>query len=156
VIGVARRHRRGPDLRGLLVELDPHNVATAAGAIARAGLDGLTVAEGDAGRSDAYTGAVPADLLVACGIFGNVSHEDIRRTIAFLPSLCAPGAWVFWTRAPQPPEILTAIQGWFAEAGFRPHALISPEGGLFGVGAARLAVPPPRFRPGQHLFTFSH
>lgn len=172
VIGVARRHRRGRDLAGVLVEADPRNAAAAGAAIAQAGLDGLTVEQADAGDSSVYAGAVPADLLVACGIFGNVTDEDVRRTIGFLPALCAPGAWVFWTRRPRGPQgpkgpkgplgpqgpkgdaKLVAIQDWFAGAGFRPHALIVPPGDLFGVGAARLTAPPPPWRPGEKLFTF--
>ena len=34
---------------------------------------------GDASTTSAYRGAVPADLVLACGIFGNVSDEDIQR-----------------------------------------------------------------------------
>jgi hypothetical protein len=156
VIGVARRHRRGRDLTGLLVEADPRNAAAARAAIAAAGLDGLTVAEGDAGRVGAYAGAVPADLVVACGIFGNVSDEDVRRTIGFIPSLCAPGAWVFWTRHPRDDGIVPVIQDWFTQAGFQACALVVPEGDLFGVGAARLAGSPRPFSPEGTLFTFLH
>lgn len=154
LIGVARRHRRGRDLTGLLVEADPRNAAAAQAAIAQSGLDGLRVEPGDAGQSAAYQAAEPADLLLACGVFGNITDSDIRRTIGFLAALCAPGAQVLWTRKPRPPGILATIEGWFAEAGFRPHALIAAEGGLFGVGAARLTVPPPPLRPGEKFFTF--
>jgi len=155
LIGVARRHRRGRDLAGILVEADPRNAAAARAGIERAGLGGLTVIEGDAGQSGVYAGATPAGLVLACGIFGNVSEEDIRRTVAFLPSLCAQGGWVIWTRRPEPDGILPVIQGWFEEAGFSPRTLVAPEGNLFGVGAARLAVRPPPFRSGQPLFAFA-
>jgi hypothetical protein len=154
LIGVARRHRRGHDLTGLLVEADPRNVAAARDAIARAGLGGLTVVQGDAGQPGAYTGAVPADLVLACGIFGNISHQDIEQTIGFLPALCAPGATVLWTRHPEPEEFLDTIQGWFAAAGFRPGPLVLPPGKLFGVSSARLTRTPPPFQAGQRLFTF--
>jgi hypothetical protein len=154
VIGVARRHRRGGDLAGVLVEADPRNAAAAREGVEQAGLGGLTVIEGDAGQSGIYADAVPADLLVACGIFGNVSDEDIRRTISFLPALCAPGAWVIWTRGPREDGIVQSIQDWFEAAGFGPRALVVPEGNLFGVGAARLAVVPPPFRSGEPLFAF--
>jgi hypothetical protein len=146
LIGVARRHRRGPDLTGVLVEADPRNAAAARTAIAQAGLDGLRVIEGDAGRSGTYAGARPADLVLACGVFGNISDADIRRTIGFIPALCAPGAWVVWTRKPTQDRIVLAIQGWFEQAGFRPLALVVPDGDLFGVGAARFTgspTPPP-------------
>ena len=154
LIGVARRHRRGRDLTGLLAEADPRNVAAARHAIARDGLTGLTVEQADAGQSAAYQHAVPADLVLACGIFGNISHQDIERTIGFLPELCAPGATVLWTRHPEPEDMLATIQGWFAGAGFQPGPLVVPPGALFGVGAARLTGAPPTLRPGQRLFTF--
>jgi hypothetical protein len=154
VIGAARRHRRGRDLTGVLVESDARNVAVARKSIEQAGLDDLTVIEGDAGHSGVYAGAVPADIVLACGIFGNVSDEDIRRTIGFLPALCAPGAWMIWTRATRDDGILTTIQDWSAEAGFAPRAAIVGEGDLFGVGAAVLAGPPLPYRPDAPLFTF--
>ncbi|HEY3957355.1 MAG TPA: class I SAM-dependent methyltransferase [Streptosporangiaceae bacterium] len=154
LIGVARRHRRGRDLTGLLVEADPDNVAAGRDAIARAGLGGLSIVQGDAGRPAAYSGAVPTDLVLACGIFGNISHEDIEQTIGFLPALCAPGATVLWTRHPEPAEFLDTIQGWFAGAGFQPGPLVLPPGILFSVGSARLTGTPPPFRAGQQLFTF--
>jgi hypothetical protein len=154
LIGVARRHRRGADLAGVLVEADPRNADAARTGIEQAGLGGLTVIEGDAGQSGVYVGTVPAGLVLACGIFGNVSDEDIKRTVRFLPALCAPGGWVIWTRQPRQDGILPLIQGWFEEAGFRPRALVVPEGDLFGVGAARLAAPSRPFRSGQELFSF--
>ena len=154
LIGVARRHRRGGDLAGLLVEADPRNAAAARADIERAGLGGLTVIEGDAGQSGVYAGAVPADLVLACGVFGNVSDGDIQRTVSFLPALCARDGWVIWTRQPKPDGILPVIQGWFEEAGFSPRALVVPERNLFGVGAARLAAAPRPFRSGQPLFAF--
>lgn len=154
LIGVARRHRRGRDLSGILVEADPRNVTAARAAIGQAGLDGLRVIHADAGRSGVYAEAVPANLVLACGIFGNVSDEDVARTIAYLPALCAPGAWMIWTRAPRDDGILTTIEGWSAAAGFRPRTLTVGAGELFGVGAAVLAGPPPPYRPDAALFTF--
>jgi hypothetical protein len=155
VIGVARRHRRGRDLTGLLVEADPRNAAAARAAIERAGLDGLRVERGDAGHTAAYARAVPADLLLACGIFGNVTDEDIHRAVGLLPTLCAPGARVLWTRRPREDGILATIQGWFAEAGFRPAPVIVGAGDLFGVGSARLATAPPPYSPDREIFAFT-
>ena len=31
--------------------------------------------------TDAYTGAVPADLVLLVGIFGNITPADIQRTV---------------------------------------------------------------------------
>ena len=154
LVGVARRHRRGADLTGVLVEADPRNVAAARRAIGQAGLDGLTVVEGDAGRSATYAGAGPADLVLACGVFGNISDAGIRRTVEFIPALCAPGAMVVWTRKPRPEGIVPAIQDWFEQAACQPLALVVPEGGLFGVGAARFTGSAPPLPEAKVLFEF--
>lgn len=152
LLTVARRHRRGGDLVGRLVELDRRNVDAARAAITEAGLAGLEVVEGDAGRSDSYAGATPADLVLACGIFGNVTDEDIRSTVAFMPALCAPGAWVIWTRAPRGDGLLSKIQGWFGDAGFEPRASVVSEVDSFGVGAAQFLGPPAEHHPGIRIF----
>jgi hypothetical protein len=155
VLTVARRHRRGGDLTGRLVELDPANVAAARASIAAGGLAGIEVVEGDAGRSDAYLGAAPADLVLACGVFGNIADADIRATARFLPALCAPGAWVLWTRGPREDGVIECIQGWFADAGFEPMALVVPEGIHFGVGACRFTGTTAPLVAGRRLFTFT-
>ena len=154
VLTVARRHRRGGDLVGRLVELDPANVAAARATIAGAGLDGIEVVEGDAGRSDAYLGAAPADLVLACGIFGNVTEEDIRATVEFLPALCAPGATVIWTRGQREDDLVHTIQDWFTAAGFEARALVTPERVSFGVGAAEFTGTPAPLDPSTTFFTF--
>jgi hypothetical protein len=153
ILTVARRQRRA-DLKGCLVELDPTNAAAARRAIDAGGLDGFEVVEADAGSSDAYAGAVPADLVLACGVFGNISHDDIEATVRFLPALCAPGAWVIWTRHARDPAVIAALEGWLVDAGFEPRQVVIPADRSFGVGAARLAIPPRPFRPGRRLFTF--
>jgi len=154
VITVARRHRRGSALVGRLVEKDPHNAAVARAAIAAAGLDGLEVVEGDAGSSDAYAGACPADVILVCGVLGNISDHEIEGTLQFLPRLCAPDAHIVWTRNPRPAAIIDKIEGWLVDAGFEPQQLVVPDAPRFGVGTARLVGPPQPFEAGVRLFAF--
>jgi hypothetical protein len=154
ITGAADGHPRAGDLTGRLVELDHHNVEQARARIAALGLD-LDVVEGDASRSDAYVGAVPADLVLACGIFGNISDDDVERTIRFLPSLCAPGARVLWTRHPRDARLFERLQGWLVESGLAPIELEIAPDDRWGVGANRLVVDPPPFEPRRHLFTFT-
>ena len=153
ILGAADGHPRANDLVGRLVELDPRNATRARERIAAQGLD-LEVVEGDAARADLYEGAVPADVVIACGIFGNISESDIERTIRFLPSLGAPRAWVVWTRHPRDPALFERLRGWLADAGLEPVDLVVEDEQHWGVGANRLVVDPPPFEPGQHLFTF--
>lgn len=42
---------------------------------------GVTVRVVDAGKSDAYVGAVPVDLVLLVGIMGNVSDRDVKALI---------------------------------------------------------------------------
>jgi hypothetical protein len=92
--------------------------------------------------------------VVACGIFGNVPLGDIERTVRALPMLCAPGAWVVWTRHPREAGVLPAIDGWFESAGFARQALVIREQAGFAVGLHRLVGPPSPFERGRSLFTF--
>jgi hypothetical protein len=154
VLAVAEHHPRGRDLHGRLVELDPRNVAVARGRIEELGLEGWEVVEADAGKSDAYAGAVPADLVVACGIFGNITDADIEGTISFLPSLCAPGAHVLWTRHPRVAGVIESIEAWLRVAGFASDTVVLADDLTYGVGAAHLVEAPRPFEAGVHLFDF--
>jgi hypothetical protein len=155
VIGVLTGHPRRDDVRARLVELDEGNVALARQAAQAAGLHGVEVLQADAGITDACAGAVPAQVVLACGIFGNITGGDIQATVAALPSLCAPGALVLWTRHRLPPDLTPAIRSWFGEAGFREEAFDTSHDGFMSVGAHRLAGEPAALVLGQRLFTFA-
>ena len=53
---------------------------------------------GDAGTTAAFAGAVPVDVLLLGGIFGNVKDDDVERTVRAVPSLLADNGTVLWTR----------------------------------------------------------
>jgi hypothetical protein len=150
LLGVLVDHPRRADVTGRLVELDPVLAATAA-AHAPAGIE---VVCADASHASAYASAVPADLVLACGVFGNISADDIHHTIDALPELCAAGATVVWTRHRQPPDLTVDIRRWFGTAGFEEVGFSRADDFLFGVGAHRLTVPPSAFVPDRRLFTF--
>jgi len=78
---------RGRDVRALLVELDPLLCERARSSAAELGLTGVEIRTGDAGVTDAYRGFTPAHVVLACGVFGNITVEDGRQTVAALPSL---------------------------------------------------------------------
>ncbi|MFC0533092.1 hypothetical protein [Phytohabitans kaempferiae] len=117
------------------------------------GLDGIEVLTGDAADTANYAGAVPADLVLACGIFGNISDGDIQRTIAGLPGFCASGATVVWTRHREPPDLVPAICAWFEASGFTARWVSDPRAG-YGAGAHRYAGPVVELPPDERLFTF--
>jgi hypothetical protein len=156
VLGVLPGHPRGPQVSAVLVEYDPRNAALARQAAGRAGLPRVEVRQADAAQVANYADTLPADVLLLCGIFGNVSDEDIRRTAVAAPALCAPGATVIWTRHRRPPDLTPRIRGWFADSGFDEIAFDVPDAEVAGVsvGVGRLAVPPPATLPDGPLFTF--
>jgi Putative methyltransferase len=137
-----------------LVELDERNVAVARAAAAANGLAGIEVVQADAGALDSYVGAVPADLVLFCGVFGNITDADIERTVRALPQLCAPGATVIWTRGRWEPDVTGGIRRWFDQSGFAELAFDAPEGVPWSVGTGRLTVSPLPLVPGTRLFTF--
>jgi hypothetical protein len=143
-------HPRAGDVRGRLVELDARNCDVARAAAPA----GIEVVAADASDTNAFSGAVPAELVLAWGVFGNISEPDIRHTIETLPSLCAPGATVIWTRHRRPPDRTGQVRKWFVESGFDEVAFEGPAGFVFGVGVNRLARPPARFEPDVKMFEF--
>jgi len=146
---VARR-----DIVGRLVELDPALAAVARARVAALGLKDLEVVAGDAGHARAYAGATPADLVLACGVFGNVSDEDIEQTVRALPQLCAPGATVIWTRHRRPPDLTPSIRRWLTEAGFEEVTFEPVPDSLGSVGVTRFGGETHPLADHQ-LFTFT-
>jgi hypothetical protein len=169
VIDVVATHPRGPEVSALLVELDPALVAfardraaaagvAAAGAGADSGAGGMAgrirVVEGDAAQARLYAEDVPADIVLVCGVFGNISAADITRTIQAMRGFCAPGGHVVWTRHRRPPDLTVAIRADFAEAGFTELAFDAPERTMMTIGHHRLDGAPVPFDPDQVLFDF--
>ena len=154
VLGALDGHPRAGDVRALLVELSPDLVAAGRAQALRRGLRRVEFRQGDASDSSVYAGAVPADIVLLCGIFGNVSDADVRRSIREVRSLCAPSATVIWTRGRFAPDLTPTIRSWFVRAGYEELSFVTVPRSTKAVGANRLLSDPPPFRPGVRLFTF--
>ena len=143
------------DVTAVLVELDPVNVLAARRLAATVNGASVQVVEGDAGRLATYVDAIPADLVLMCGVFGNLSDDDVRRTIAALPMMCAAGATVIWTRHRNPPDLTSVIRQWFAEEGFDEVAFVAPEDVRWSVGVDVLSAAPQPVDQTMVMFRFS-
>lgn len=154
LVGVLPDHPRRADVVARLVELDPRIAEYARRSVREAGLTGVDVVTGDAALTSAYTGLVPADLVLVCGVFGNISDADIRHTIAVLPGLCRSGGTVIWTRHREAPDLTPTIREWFGDNGFAEVAFEHEDGYLFGVGTHRLTGPALPHDPADRLFDF--
>jgi hypothetical protein len=154
LLGALDGHPRAHDVTGRLVELDPALAATARAHADGLGLHGIEVAVGDAANTSAYAGAVPADLVLVCGVFGNITLDDIENVVRSLPALCARGATMIWTRHRRAPDATGQIRAWCEEAGFREVAMDAPDGFVYSVGTFRFAGEPQPLVENQRLFTF--
>ena len=155
VIGVLPHHPRRDDVHAVLVESDAHNAGVARRAAAEHGLSQAEVRQADASLVASFADALPADVLLLCGIFGNVSDHDIRRIVTAAPALCRTGATVIWTRHRRPPDLTPRVRAWFADSGFDEIAFDAlATSALTSVGVHRLGRAPVAKMPSHPLFTF--
>jgi len=154
LIGALAGHPRRGDVSARLVELDPRNAAAARAAAEAAGLSRVEVVTGDAALTDQYAGMVPAYLVLVCGVFGNMTDDDVRRTIGYCTQLCAHGGTVVWTRGRWEPDLVPQICDWFADRGFELGWVSDPAQG-WGAGAHRFTAAPVPLERGARMFTFT-
>jgi hypothetical protein len=155
VIDVVATHPRRAEVSALLVELDPALVAFARDRAASVGVaDQVRIEEGDASMARWYEEQVPADLVLVCGVFGNISAGDISGLITALRGFCRRGSEVIWTRHRRPPDATPSIRADFAAAGFEEVAFEDPGGFVLSVGRNRFVGEPLHFEPAVQLFDF--
>jgi hypothetical protein len=118
-----------------------------------AGLPQVEVVTGDAALTDAYAGMTPADLVLACGVFGNLTDADIERTVGYCTQLTARGGAVVWTRGRWAPDLLPQICDWFAGRDFDELWVSDPAEG-WGAAAHRFAGTPDPLEEGACMFAF--
>ena len=137
-----------------LVELHPQLAATARQEAS--GLTGVEVRQGDAGDVALFQDVLPVDLLLLCGIFGNISTADVQLTVSAVPSMLAAGGRVIWTRGRFDDEDLRpAIRRWFTKEGLAEVAF-DGEPERFGVGVAQAPADLPEVPlTATRLFTFA-
>ncbi|MGY4766247.1 class I SAM-dependent methyltransferase family protein [Kribbella sp. CWNU-51] len=154
VLDVMAEHPRRSDIRARLVELDPRLSSFADERARDLGLQGqVEVVTGDAALIDQYGGMAPAGVVLVCGVFGNISDQDIEATIDACPQLCETGATLIWTRHREDPDLVPQICAWFEAREFERVWVSDPDAG-FGVGVHRFTGEPRPLVPGRTLFSF--
>jgi hypothetical protein len=125
------------EVQGCLVELDPELTAGARQAAAASGVD-VEVRTGDAGLVATYADRLPVDVLMLCGVFGNIADADVERTVRSARAMVAPGGAVIWTRGHRGPvDPAVWVRRLFVEAGFEEVAFVAPDDATYRVGVAR-------------------
>jgi hypothetical protein len=153
LLEVLADHARRDDVTARLVEWDPRNAAAARGAAEAAGLERVEVVVGDAALTDQYQGLAPAELVLFCGVFGNITDEDVERSVSACTRLCAHGGTLVWTRHRKPPDLVPRICDWLEQRGFVRRWLSEPDAG-FGVGVHRFDGEPGPLPPAERMFHF--
>jgi Methyltransferase domain len=120
----------------VLVELDPALSAAAKRRAVEAGVV-ANVVVGDAGLLKTWQSFLPVDLLMLCGIFGNISEADIRSTVDAARATVSRGGHVIWTRGYfDDQDLRPQIRAWFIDAGFAEISFDSEPTG-YGIGVNR-------------------
>ncbi|WP_250213402.1 class I SAM-dependent methyltransferase family protein [Acrocarpospora catenulata] len=153
LLPVLKDHPQRDDVEAHLVELDPRNASAARDAAAALGLRQVDVLTADASLTDHYQGLAPADIVLLCGIFGNITEDHIKRTVSFCPQLCATGGTVIWTRNRRQPDLVPSICAWFEDLGFERQWVSAPDLG-YGVGVHRFTGEPQPLAPREQMFDF--
>lgn len=138
-----------------MVELDSLNASFLHGALGSTELKDAAVVVADAGITDVYLDAVPADLLLLGGVFANITLADASRTVTALTQMCRPGATVVWTsygpRLDEADEVLAL----FETSSFERVELQRDTDGHYLVAAHRYRGPAQVLPAGQRFFGFS-
>lgn len=156
LIPVLAEHPRRSDVRARLIEFDPAIAQIARDSVAAAGLDGtVEVVTGDAADPANFGDYAPANLLLLCGIFGNISDADIQNTVTLAKHLTAWQGTAIWTRHRHEPNLVDTIHSWFASAGFAKSWTSDLElpTTIYVAGSRHLQEPTP-LPSDQKLFTF--
>jgi hypothetical protein len=76
LLGVLEDHPRVDDVEALLVEFDGRNTAEIDRRAAAAGWPRVPSRRADAGSTDALQDVAPVDVLLLCGMLGNITMID--------------------------------------------------------------------------------
>ncbi|MFN3911427.1 class I SAM-dependent methyltransferase family protein [Hyphomonas sp.] len=146
-------HPRARDVRARLVELDPRNSSSIQKQVDDLGLDQIEVVTGDASITDHFVEMSPANLVLLCGIFGNIVDEDIKRAINVCWQLCQTRGTVIWTRHRRAPDMVPEICKWFEQCDFE-RIWVSVSDPDFAVGAHRFSGRSQPLVLGEKIFDF--
>lgn len=158
LLGTLDSHPRKSDVYGRLVELNPELAQQGRDKIESAGLSQqLEFVNGDATNSSSYIGAVPADIIIVCGIFGNLADEaELKRLIENLSKLAKKGSFAIWTRGHTDGIAHSeTVRKVFREAEFEEVNFQLTLTGDMGVGIHRYLGERLPLPQNQQLFVFS-
>ncbi|MNQ86568.1 hypothetical protein D3C85_1017660 [compost metagenome] len=141
------------NVHSYLVEIDAKLARESERTASDKGLQNVTVVNGDASLLRIYSDVIPADLILLCGIFGNITNEDILNTIESLAQLSKQGTRVVWTRNLRHPEVVPMIRHSFIANDFKEVDYRTTSDDLYAIGIYEFQGLPQRLNDAR-LFKF--
>ena len=152
VLGAFDRRR---ETLAVLVELEAALAEAARQRAARLHLGCVEVRCADAGDPSNFDDVTPVDLLLICGVFGNIDTDDLATTVGGLPGMLRSGGQVIWTRGAGDPDHRPHVRRLFEHVGFEE---LDYDGAPASHGVGLAQYPPGLGRPQQpardRLFRF--
>jgi hypothetical protein len=158
LLGTLENHPRAKDVHARLVELNPQLVEHGRATIESLGLTKqIEFINGDATIASNYVGAVPADIVIVCGVFGNLADEiELNRLLENLSFLSKKGAFVLWTRGHSNGiPYSESVRKFLGESGFEEVNFKLTATGDMGVGIHRYLGEGSAVPKEEQLFVFS-
>jgi len=142
-------------VRGCLIELDPKLTDELLVRVQAANIpQDLKIIQADASQTYTYKNNLPADLILICGVFGNIAEDDIAKTIENLPKLCKQGTRVIWTRHLRAPDRTKMIRDVFHNNGFNELSFVTTNDNSYGVGTQMFTSSTPAIGENVTMFRF--
>jgi hypothetical protein len=158
ILGTLANHPRAQDVYARLVEINPQLVERGRATIESLGLtQQIEFINGDATSAASYVGAVPADIVILCGVLGNLPDEtELNRLLGNLSFLSKKGAFVIWTRGHSHGVAYSeTVRRYFRKFGFEEVNFKLTATGDMGVGIHRYLGENLAVAKEQELFVFS-
>lgn len=134
VLPVLAARPDGEQVVAVLIEKNEELAERARAAAAAAGLSRVQVRCTDAGDPSLFRDVVPVDVLMMCGVLGNVEPASVGRIVQRVPAMVVTGGYVIWTRGGGGPEDRRPeVRRWFTDAGM-PEVSFDGPPELYGVG----------------------
>ena len=156
VIGVLRSHARREDVTAWLVELSPESVAHGICQATSAGLESrVTFLNEDATIYETYKNIAPADIVLACGVWGHVPPEGRMPFVRALASFCKPGGCMLWSRGvAKGMQHLRVVESLFSSPPWEKVALSFTPDNKWAVAIHRYCGPPRELPDSGQIFHF--
>jgi hypothetical protein len=154
VVPVLDTRADGRRVAAVLVENDEVLAQRARAAANATKLGNVEVRSADAGIVSVFSDVLPVDVLMLCGVFGNIERAAVRHVVEQVPAMVDQGGFVIWTRGghgqddPRP-----EVRRWFVQAGMPEVSFDGPPNN-YGVGVNRVEASRPRQPDERRLFTF--